>query len=71
VRSRLTDAQLATSRIALAKAGLAQIATPFQLPGEIKFNEDRTAHVVPRVAGIVEQVSVSLGQNVAKGRCSP
>ncbi|EML1599221.1 efflux transporter periplasmic adaptor subunit, partial [Burkholderia cenocepacia] len=41
----LTDAQLATSRIALAKAGPAQIATPFQLPGEIKFNEDRTAHV--------------------------
>ncbi|RQT40349.1 efflux RND transporter periplasmic adaptor subunit [Burkholderia contaminans] len=64
----LTDAQLATSKIALAKAGPAQIATPFQLPGEIKFNEDRTAHVVPRVAGIVEQVSVSLGQNVAKGQ---
>lgn len=63
----LTDAQLATSKIALAKAGPAQIATPFQLPGEIRFNEDRTAHVVPRVAGIVEQVSVSLGQNVAKG----
>ncbi|USB84954.1 efflux RND transporter periplasmic adaptor subunit, partial [Burkholderia cenocepacia] len=64
----LTDAQLATSKIALAKAGPAQIATPFQLPGEIRFNEDRTAHVVPRVAGIVEQVSVSLGQNVAKGQ---
>ncbi|AOK18868.1 hemolysin D [Burkholderia cepacia] len=64
----LSDAQIAASRIGLAKAGPAQIATPFQLPGEIKFNEDRTAHVVPRVAGIVEQVSVSLGQNVAKGQ---
>ncbi|KVO38576.1 efflux RND transporter periplasmic adaptor subunit [Burkholderia ubonensis] len=64
----LSDAQIAASRIGLAKAGPAQIATPFQLPGEIKFNEDRTAHVVPRVAGIVEQVAVSLGQNVAKGQ---
>ncbi|KVT71941.1 hemolysin D [Burkholderia ubonensis] len=64
----LSDAQIEASRIGLAKAGPAQIATPFQLPGEIKFNEDRTAHVVPRVAGIVEQVAVSLGQNVAKGQ---
>ncbi|PCE33978.1 efflux RND transporter periplasmic adaptor subunit [Burkholderia ubonensis] len=64
----LSDGQIDASRIGLAKAGPAQIATPFQLPGEIKFNEDRTAHVVPRVAGIVEQVAVALGQNVAKGQ---
>ncbi|UUZ54536.1 efflux RND transporter periplasmic adaptor subunit [Massilia sp. H-1] len=37
------------------------------MPGEVKFNEDRTAHVTPRVEGIVEQVVVSLGQQVAKG----
>jgi cobalt-zinc-cadmium efflux system membrane fusion protein len=64
----LTGAQLKNARIEIAQAGPAQIATPFQLPGEIKFNEDRTAHVVPRVAGIVEQVSVSLGQSVTKGQ---
>jgi cobalt-zinc-cadmium efflux system membrane fusion protein len=38
------------------------------LPGEIRFNEDRTAHVVPRVAGIVERVAVSIGQHVAQGQ---
>jgi cobalt-zinc-cadmium efflux system membrane fusion protein len=37
------------------------------MPGEIKFNEDRTAHVTPRVDGIVEQVVASLGQQVKKG----
>lgn len=48
--------------------GPASIATSFQLPGEIKFNEDRTAHVVPRVAGIVERVAVSIGQRVEQGQ---
>lgn len=64
----LTDEQLKSAGIVLATAGPAQIAAPFQLPGEIKFNEDRTAHVVPRVAGIVERVPVSLGQRVKKGQ---
>jgi cobalt-zinc-cadmium efflux system membrane fusion protein len=39
-----------------------------QLPGEIKFNEDRTAHVVPRVAGVVERVPANLGQEVKRGQ---
>ncbi|EKS72764.1 efflux RND transporter periplasmic adaptor subunit [Caballeronia sp. Lep1P3] len=64
----LSEEQLKTSKIDLARVGPAQIATSFQLPGEIKFNEDRTAHVVPRVAGIVERVDVSIGQNVKKGQ---
>ena len=32
------------------------------------FNEDRTAHVVPRFAGVAESVSANLGQVVAKGQ---
>ncbi len=64
----LSEEQLKTSKIDLAKVGPAQIATSFQLPGEIKLNEDRTAHVVPRVAGIMERVDVSIGQSVKKGQ---
>ncbi|RZL38372.1 MAG: efflux RND transporter periplasmic adaptor subunit [Rubrivivax sp.] len=45
----------------------AAIRTTLQLPGEIKFNEDRTAHVVPRVMGVVEAVPAALGQQVRKG----
>lgn len=43
-----------------------QSASDFQ--GEIRFNEDRTAHVVPRLAGVVESVHANLGQVVKKGQ---
>lgn len=63
-----TKEQIASSAISIETAGPAQVATTVQLPGEIKFNEDRTAHVVPRVAGVVESVHVNLGQQVKKGQ---
>jgi len=64
----LTSGQLASSGITLAKAEPATITQSFVLPGEIKFDEDQTAHIVPRVAGIVEKVLVSVGQRVEKGQ---
>jgi cobalt-zinc-cadmium efflux system membrane fusion protein len=64
----LSAAQIEAAQIRLDRVGPAQILTTFQLPGEIRFNEDRTAHVVPRVAGIVERVNVSIGEKVAKGQ---
>jgi len=54
--------------VSLAEAGPALIAGTLQLPGEIRFNEDRTAHVVPRVAGVAESVAANLGQVVKKGQ---
>lgn len=63
----LTDAQVKTSGVTLQTAGAARIKSSLQMPGEIRFNEDRTAHVVPRVDGIVESVSADLGQSVKKG----
>ncbi|AOJ71609.1 MULTISPECIES: efflux RND transporter periplasmic adaptor subunit [Burkholderia] len=64
----LSDEQIGAAKIGVARAGPAQVVASFQLPGEIKFNEDRTAHVVPRVAGIVERVAVSIGENVKAGQ---
>ncbi len=63
----LTDAQVKSSGVTLQTASAAQIKSSLQLPGEIRFNEDRTAHVVPRVAGVVESVPATLGQQVKKG----
>ena len=34
----------------------------------VGFNEDRTAHIVPRTAGVVESVSANLGQRVKRGQ---
>jgi membrane fusion protein, heavy metal efflux system len=64
----LDDAQIEAAGIRVAPAGPATIATVLQLPGEIRLNEDRTAHVVPRMAGVVEKVSADLGQRVRKGQ---
>lgn len=64
----LSAEQVKAAEIGIASVGPAQVVTSFQLPGEIRFNEDRTAHVVPRVAGIAERVTVSVGQRVEKGQ---
>ncbi|MEG0637128.1 MAG: efflux RND transporter periplasmic adaptor subunit, partial [Pseudomonas sp.] len=42
--------------------------TAINFPGEIRFDEDRTAHVVPRVPGVVESVQADLGQAVKRGQ---
>lgn len=63
------DAQrMQAAGIRMAQAGSSTVRALLQLPGEIRFNEDRTAHVVPRVAGVVESVPANLGQNVKKGQ---
>ena len=62
-----TDAQIVAAEISVRAAVAVRLDTFIRMPGEIKFNEDRTAHVTPRVDGIVEQVVASLGQQVKKG----
>ena len=64
----LSEQQIRTAGVATAKAAPATIGNVVQLPGEVRFNEDRTAHVVPRVAGVAESVSADLGQTVRKGQ---
>ena len=64
----LSDAQANTAGIKIETAAPARIRSAFQLAGEIGFNEDRTAHVVPRLAGVVESVAANLGQQVKKGQ---
>ncbi|MGC5098537.1 efflux RND transporter periplasmic adaptor subunit, partial [Escherichia coli] len=59
---------MASAGIQVKTAGAMKMNSSLQLPGEIRFNEDRTAHFVPQVAGIVESVSANLGQKVKKGQ---
>jgi len=63
-----SDAQLRASGIALGTAGAAAIGGATTLSGELRFNGDRTAHIVPRLAGVVDSVQVDLGQQVKKGQ---
>ena len=63
-----SEPQLKAAGIVLDTAAPGRIRTSLQLPGEIRFNQDRTAHVVPKVNGVVESVSANLGQHVKKGQ---
>lgn len=64
----MTEEQVKSAAISIQKAAPAKIRTSTQLPGEIRFNEDRTAHVVPRLSGVVESVPANLGQLVKRGQ---
>lgn len=64
----LTDQQITESNISTQTTTSAKIKRTVVLPGEVRFNEDNTAHVVPRLAGVVESVNANLGQQVKKGQ---
>ncbi|MBE0625534.1 MAG: efflux RND transporter periplasmic adaptor subunit [Burkholderiales bacterium] len=66
-RIRMDDPAMTSAGIALSTAGPARIRTALQLQGEIQFNQDRLAHVVPRLAGVVVKSAKNLGDPVKKG----
>ncbi|MET0519919.1 MAG: efflux RND transporter periplasmic adaptor subunit [Burkholderiaceae bacterium] len=65
---RLSDAQAKAAGITVQSVGAGRLMATTDFPGEIHFNADRTAHVVPRLAGVAEAVSADLGQVVGKGQ---
>ncbi|MBK5534038.1 efflux RND transporter periplasmic adaptor subunit [Pseudomonas sp. TH08] len=64
----LSAEQVTAAGIQLAQARAQTISLGLPFPGEVRFDEDRTAHIVPRVPGVVESVAVNLGQAVKKGQ---
>ncbi len=66
-RVRMDEAKAKVAGIDLRTAGPAKIRSILQLQGEIQFNQDRVAHVVPRLAGVVVRVAKNLGDKVTKG----
>jgi len=64
----LSSAQIEAAGIQLAAAAPRELGAAISFPGEIRFDEDRTAHVVPRVPGVVEAVHADLGQAVKRGQ---
>mgnify|MGYP003572067744 CR=1 FL=1 len=64
---RLTPEQRRRFGIVVRVAGSGSLQNEVSLPGEIVFNEDRVVHLVPRVTGIVREVTKTVGENVAAG----
>lgn len=63
----LSQRNLEAAGIELAVAGPGSIDQHTQLLGEISLNNDRMSHVVPPVAGIVEEIRVQIGDQVQAG----
>lgn len=64
----LSAEQIKAAGVVLEAAAPRELGTVVRFPGEIRFDEDRTAHVVPRVPGVVESVQANLGESVKKGQ---
>lgn len=64
----LSPQQIQTAGITVANAAPATMGNVVQLPGEVRFNEDLTAHIVPRTVGVADSVTADLGQTVKKGQ---
>ena len=67
-RVSMTDKQLLLNSIEVLTAGPAKIKSVLNLQGEVKLNADKSVHIVPRLAGIVESVSANAGDKVRKGQ---
>lgn len=66
-RTRLSDDELVRVGIDLKAAGPARIEQRLLLPGEIRLNGDRLAHVVSPLDGVAVSVHVNAGEKVPPG----
>jgi cobalt-zinc-cadmium efflux system membrane fusion protein len=64
---RLTAAELDEFEIRLATAAPGTLSVAVTLPGEVKVNQDRFAHIVPRIPGFVHSANKSVGDVVRAG----
>jgi len=66
-RVPVTQEQVARLGIKITRAVRGAVHREIRVPGEIKVNSDRVAHVVPRAAGVVRAVTKVLGDGVQVG----
>lgn len=64
---RLTSAELEEFAIEVLAVGPGTMNVEMTFPGEVRVNQDRYAHVVPRVPGVVRSVFKSVGDRVRAG----
>lgn len=63
----LSEAQMQANHIKVEEVGPGNISAQLALPGEVRLNADRVAHVVPRVTGVVREVLKTTGDSVHTG----
>ncbi|MBI2214812.1 MAG: efflux RND transporter periplasmic adaptor subunit [Acidobacteria bacterium] len=66
-RTVIKPEELAAAGVVIEKVGSASMKNVIELPAQIALNADRTAHVVPRLAGLATEVRKNLGDRVVRG----
>lgn len=66
-RVELSEDAVRTSAIQIETAGPVKMRSALELPGEIKLNADKVAHVVPRLSGVLKVIRKNQGDDVKKG----
>jgi membrane fusion protein, heavy metal efflux system len=66
-RTEIKPEELKAANVVIEKVGPARMKKVIELPATIALNADKTAHVVPRVAGVVAEVRKNLGDRVSRG----
>lgn len=64
---RVSDEELEEFGVELATAGPGRLRVHVDLAGEVTFDPDRLAHIVPRFPGVVREVRKRIGDRVRKG----
>jgi cobalt-zinc-cadmium efflux system membrane fusion protein len=66
-RTEIKPQELKAANVVIEKVGPARMKNVIELPATIALNADMTAHVVPRVDGVVAEVRKNLGDHVRRG----
>lgn len=66
-RTEIKSEGLRNAGVIIEQVGPARMKNVIELPGQIALNADKTAHVVPRLPGVVAEVRKNLGQRVSRG----
>lgn len=67
IHLRLSEESRRLAGIMTGVAGLRKMADFIEVPGEIFFNRDKHARLIPRFPGIVKEIMKNIGDNVNKG----
>lgn len=66
-RTEIQPEELKAANVVIERVGSARMKKVVELPATIALNADRTAQVVPRLAGVVTEVRKNLGDRVTRG----
>ena len=66
-RTQVVAGELAGAGITIETVGPVAMKSIVELPGTMALNADATAHVVPRLSGVVAEVRKNLGDAVSRG----